>query len=245
LGAGIGVYGGSGTGTGVYGVSGGDGVKGECTSNQHAGVSGINNSGGPGVYGSSSHLDGVQGWSQSNANAGVSARNTAGGIGVWAQATTAGYFDGDVKVTGDVILVNQIGSDCAEDFDAVDDPDAICPGTVMVIGDDGKVTVSAEAYDTRVAGVISGAGSYRPAIVLQRIDCGRPRATIALAGKVFCKVDATLSPILAGDLLTTSPTRGHAMKVLDRSRALGAIVGKALTCIDDGLAIIPIMVSLR
>lgn len=62
---------------------------------------------------------------------------------------------------------------------------------------------------------------------------------------MFCKVDATLGPILAGDLLTTSPTPGHAMKVLDRSRALGAIVGKALASIDVGRAIIPIMVSLR
>ena len=148
-------------------------------------------------------------------------------------------------MTGDVVLVNQTGSDCAEDFDVVDDPDAICPGTVMVIGEGGRLAISAEAYDSRVAGVISGAGGYRPAIVLQRIDFGGPRATIALGGKVFCKVDATLGPILAGDLLTTSPTPGHAMKVLDRSRALGAIVGKALASIDVGRAIIPIMVSLR
>jgi hypothetical protein len=246
-GTGVGVRGTcNGAGAGVLGTSsGGDGVHGESQSNAHAGVSGINNSGGMGVFGSSSHLDGVQGWSQSHANAGVSARNTAGGYGVWAQATTAGYFDGDVKVTGDVLLVNQAGSDCAEDFDVVDDPDATCPGNVMVIGDDGKLAVCAEAYDSRVAGVISGAGGYRPAIVLQRIDSGRPRATIALGGKVYCKVDATLGPIGAGDLLTTSPTRGHAMKVLDKSRALGAIVGKALASIIDGRAMIPIMVSLR
>ena len=32
----------------------------------------------------------------------------------------------------------------------------------------------------------------------------------------------------AGDLLATSPTPGHAMKVADRSRAPEAIVGKAL-----------------
>jgi hypothetical protein len=109
---------GQGPGGGVVGTSdGADGIHGETKSNQHAGVSGINNSGGqagrggPGVYGSSSNLDGVQGWSQSSQNAGVSARNTAGGYGVWAQAKTAGYFEGDGNFA--------IQAVCASDVDAI------------------------------------------------------------------------------------------------------------------------------
>jgi len=50
---------------------------------------------------------------------------------------------------------------------------------------------------------------------------------------------------MAGDLLTTSATQGHAMRVSDRSRALGAIIGKALAALDAGSGLIPILVSPR
>jgi protein gp37 len=64
-------------------------------------------------------------------------------------------------------------------------------------------------------------------------------------GKAFCKVDATFGSIAAGDLLTTSATRGYAMKVSDINQALGAIIGKALARFEGGRGIIPMMVSLR
>jgi hypothetical protein len=62
---------------------------------------------------------------------------------------------------------------------------------------------------------------------------------------VLCKVDASFGSILAGDLLTTSPTSGHAMKVSDRARAMGALVGKALNGLEAGRALIPILVAPR
>ena len=104
---------------------------------------------------------------------------------------------------GDIILRN---ADCAEEFDLAAD-DAL-PGTVVVIGDDGRLHPSATAYDRRVAGVISGAGACRPGIVLDRNPSTSPRGAVALIGKVFCKVDAAYGAIEVGDLLTTSPTRG-------------------------------------
>jgi hypothetical protein len=61
-------------------------------------------------------------------------------------------------------------------------------------------------------------------------------------GKVYCKVDADLAPIVAGDLLTSSPTPGHAMRVIDRSRAYGAVVGKALSSLARGEDLIPVHV---
>src|SRR5262249_47564059 len=70
--------------------------------------------------------------------------------------------NGNIVTNGDISLTNV---DCAEDFD-VEDPHAIEPGTVMIVGDAGRLHLSQEAYDTRVAGVISGAGDYRPAIIL-------------------------------------------------------------------------------
>ena len=57
------------------------------------------------------------------------------------------------------------------------------------------------AYDKRVAGVISGAGDYRPGIVLDRQPSSNKRTAIAISGKVYCKVDAQHGAIEVGDLL--------------------------------------------
>jgi hypothetical protein len=64
-------------------------------------------------------------------------------------------------------------------------------------------------------------------------------------GKVYCKVDARLDPIEVGDLLTTSATSGHARKASDRSRALGAVLGKALRALPGGVDLIPVLVALQ
>ena len=149
--------------------------------------------------------------------------------------------NGDLRVNGDIILAN---ADCAEQFDIADIP-AAEPGTVMVLGEEGALEVSTEAYDKRVAGVISGAGDYRPGIVLDSRESGSARRPVALLGKVFCKVDAQFGEIEIGDLLTTSSTPGHAMKTSDQSRAFGSVIGKALRRLKSGQALIPILVTLQ
>jgi hypothetical protein len=260
----IGVLGESAAGVGVLGVSygqdaSGNGVQGVSSSPQASGVWGNNTGAGVGVSGSSTGLtatsNGVQGSSASPNASGVWGNNTGGGvgvagssatgIGVSATGTPAGYFQGDVKVTGDVILVNSSSGDVSEDFDVEDGSTDMEPGTVLVIGSTGKLCVSSDPYDTRVAGVVSGAGGLKPAIVLQRIESCQARSPIALIGKAFCKVDASFARIAAGDLLTTSSTPGHAMKVLDPRRATGAILGKALHGFMDGQGLIPILISTR
>ncbi len=142
---------------------------------------------------------------------------------------------------GDVILSS---ADCAEEFD-ISSAEAIEPGTVMVLGEDGALHPSDLAYDKHVAGVISGAGDYKPGIILDRQDTDRTRQPIALLGKVYCKADAQHGPIAAGDLLTTSPTPGHAMKADDPLRAFGATIGKALRPLKEGQGVIPILIVLR
>ena len=57
---------------------------------------------------------------------------------------------------------------------------------------------------------------------------------VALAGRVYCNVDAGEHGIEPGDLLTTSSTPGHAMKAEDRRRAHGAILGKAMEPLKRG-----------
>jgi hypothetical protein len=71
------------------------------------------------------------------------------------------------------------------------------------------------------------------------------RSPVALMGKVYCKVDADVGPIAVGDLLTTSNTPGHAMRVADPTQGLGCIIGKALRPLAEGKGLIPILVALQ
>ena len=142
---------------------------------------------------------------------------------------------------GDVVL-NQ--ADCAEEFDVSQDA-SIEPGTVVVFDEEGKLRPSDAPYDHKVAGVVSGAGDFRPAIILDKNDQRAGRLPVSLTGKVFCKVDARYAEINVGDLLTTSPTLGHAMKALDSARAFGAVIGKAMRPLRAGQALIPILIALQ
>jgi hypothetical protein len=143
---------------------------------------------------------------------------------------------------GDVLLE---GADCAEDFDVAGEqlPE---PGTVMVIDDEsGALRESSDAYDKKVAGIVSGAGEYRHGLVLDKRSSDEGRVPVALMGKVYCKVDAQYSPIEVGDLLTTSPTPGHAMKATEPAKGFGAIIGKALKKFEGRQGLIPILVALQ
>ena len=144
-------------------------------------------------------------------------------------------LEGDIKLWG---------ADCAENFD-IAVSDKIVPGTVMVIDDEERLRPSENSYDTKVAGVVSGAKDLRPGIILGSEPSKGNRVPIALSGKVYCKVDAQIHAIGVGDLLTTSYTFGHAMKATDPMKAYGAVIGKALRPLHDGKGLIPILVSLH
>jgi hypothetical protein len=148
---------------------------------------------------------------------------------------------GNITVAGDIKLT---GADCAEEF-AVKDERSLQPGAVLIIGDDEELEPCAEAYDTRVAGVVSGGAEHRPGIILGSESPDASRAVVALAGKVYCRVDATSAPVEAGDLLTTSSSSGHAMKADDPQKSCGAVIGKALRALPGGAGLIPILVALQ
>ena len=165
----------------------------------------------------------------------------------------AGGFDGNVSVTGNVTVTGTVsasdvtiaGQDFAEDFD-IATTTQLEPGTVVVFDGDGAISQCTQPYNKRAAGVISGAGNYRPGVVLGRVGAqGKGKAPVALMGRVFCKVDASYSPIEVGDMLTTSPTSGFAMRASDPSKAFGAVIGKALAAVDEGCELIPILVTLQ
>jgi hypothetical protein len=152
--------------------------------------------------------------------------------------STAIHLDG---AAGDIVLGN---ADCAEEFNLTDDDD-VEPGDVVVLTDGRAVRRSTTAFDKRVVGIVSGAGSTRPGIVLGHKLGANRRLPVAVTGKVFCKVDAYYGPLETGDLLTTSGTPGHAMTATDPIRAFGTTIGKALAPLDEGVGLVPVLVGLR
>jgi hypothetical protein len=58
-------------------------------------------------------------------------------------------------------------------------------------------------------------------------------------------VDAAFGAIEVGDLLTTSPTPGHAMKATDQLKAFGSVIGKAMRPLESGRGLIPILIALQ
>jgi hypothetical protein len=231
----------------VFGTSAlGEGVIGESRSPDRAGV-----------WGRGTAWSGVVGTSVDQTGAtGVSERF----VGIWAETKTqdhpallakgpglAGRFEGNVEVTGDLFLT---GADVAEQFDVAEPSDsgpaAVEPGTVVVLDDAGALSPCTQAYDTRVAGVVSGAGDRVPALVLDRAEGAgaHRRRPVAVVGKVWCRANASREPIRVGDLLTTSATHGHAMRAVDRDSAFGAVLGKALTPLTSGAGLVLVLVGL-
>jgi hypothetical protein len=230
-------------GAGVYGfnsTSGAGGVQGDSTNKKSHGVIGTNYGGGIGVAGISEAANGVGLYGKGSALAGKFDGNVEVNGNINAGGDIAA---GNITVTGDIQLIH---ADCAENFDIVQsDSTPIDSGTVMVIESEETLRVCSKAYDKRVAGVVSGAGKYKPAMILDSRETDRNRLPVALIGKVLCKVDASFGEIKVGDLLTTSPTPGHAMKVEDNSKGFGTVLGKALADFDDGKGLIPILVALQ
>jgi hypothetical protein len=231
----------SGIAIGAYGQSDHHGVVGIANTQGGFGVYGGSVGGiGTGVMGETSGAFGVLGRAGTAAGTGVRGENVHGGL--------AGEFIGNVDVHGVITMKDNgdiILADCAEGFQLASNCKAPAPGTVMVIEETGAIAPCNTPYDTRVVGVVSGAGSYRPAIVLDAGNASEGRTALSLVGKVYCMVDATFAAIHVGDLLTTSTNPGHAMKATDPARTHGAIIGKALRALEEGSGLIPMLVALQ
>jgi len=144
------------------------------------------------------------------------------------------------------ILTITGGSDLAEPFVMTNNIE-IPKGALVVIDDQnpGKLKISDQPYDTRVAGIISGAGGVNPGLTLTQKGVFDGGQNVAIGGRVYCLADASLGAINPGDLLTTSAIPGHAMKASDRDRAYGAVIGKAMTALDEGRGLVLVLVNLQ
>jgi len=258
--SGNGVHGISGSGNGVtgastsaagvdghsatnYGIRGrsdsNNGVTGWTGTSTHGEISGVfgHSTEGTGVTGRSTNYNGMKAITQSKDHAALAAGNEGRGPAIYAQGGTDGIsavFRGNVRLqsldSGATIIELGEGLDYAEGFDVAADA-GLGPGAVLVIDTEhpGQLTLSRTAYDRKVAGIVAGAAGLGSGV---RLGADGYDQDVALAGRVYCNVDATYGAIAAGDLLTTSPTPGYAMKVADHAKAQGAILGKAM----DGLA---------
>ncbi|MEL6717961.1 MAG: hypothetical protein AAFP82_04540 [Bacteroidota bacterium] len=142
------------------------------------------------------------------------------------------------------------GADLAERFtvNSIDDDSKVVPGTVVAIDREnpGELTISNQAYDRAVAGIVSGAKGINTAMLLgQKGTIADGDVAVAITGRVYCKVDASYGAIQVGDLLTTSDTAGHAMKVNNYEEAQGAIIGKAMTALEEGQGMILVLISMQ
>ena len=121
------------------------------------------------------------------------------------------------------------------------------PGTVVVIDPDnaGALKTSADAYDYKVAGVVSGARGINPGIHLGQRTVMDGDTKVAMTGRVYVKCSTENGPIRPGDRLTTSWTAGHAMRATDRMRSDGAVIGKAMSVLDEGSGLVLVLVNLQ
>lgn len=161
-------------------------------------------------------------------------------------------LDGEFGAAGDsgriITPVLQItgGADLSEEFDIAGDFE---PGMVVCIDEHnpGKLIKSTSAYDAKVAGVVAGAGGVKPGLIMaqKNKDEVDGKNSVALTGRVYCWVDASFGEIKPGDMLTTSSTPGHAMKVSDHSKANGAVIGKAMQPLKSGKGLVLVLVNLQ
>ena len=117
------------------------------------------------------------------------------------------------------------------------------PGTVVSFGGEEEITESTNAIDRRVAGIVS----TDPAYLMNSTLEGDNTTTLALSGRVPCKVTGVTSK---GDLMVTSDIAGHAKAWIPWGDyidpPMGTVIGKALeNKTDEGLGVIEVVVGVR
>jgi len=245
---------------GVNGLPGGTGVYGESASATGTGVYGANTGGGEAGH--------FQGAVTVNGTLTTLALTVSGAGGEQAYLGGDG-FGGDVQIGSlnpaimSVACYNAAnnsymhlscssltiegGADLAEPFQITLTDNEILQGAVVVIDEEnpGHLKMSDRPYDTRVAGVVSGANGINPGIQMQQQGLLEGGNNVALTGRVYVQAEASDGAIRPGDLLTSSSVPGHAMKAADHGKAQGAILGKAMSALKEGKGMVLVLVTLQ
>lgn len=208
----------------------------------------INSSGGLCIAGDCktawSQITGSSQWTTSGSTINYAGGNV--GIGT-ASPTHKLDVTGNVRVTGDINVSGNIAAKYQDVAEWVDSSQELAAGTVVVLDTTkaNQVIAATQAYDSRVAGVIS----LQPGLILG--EAGEGRVLVATTGRVKVKVDATNGPIQIGDLLVTSEREGMAMKSAPveiggvRIHRPGTLIGKALEPLAKGTGEILVLLSMQ
>lgn len=205
------------------------------------------------LTGGVSTTGGIYSWFQSRNRQSASfydiALNPLGGnVGI---GTAPGSYkldvNGNTNITGNVTVTGNIAARYQDIAEWVPTSQKLTPGTVVVLDAEhgSDVVASSQAYDTKVAGVVS----TKPGLALG--ESGENRVLVATTGRVRVKVDATHAPIRVGDLLVTSTSTGYAMKsepIVINGRSFhspGTLIGKALEPLEKGTGEIMVLLSLQ
>ncbi len=153
---------------------------------------------------------------------------------------------GDARVITDELQING-GADLAEMFDITNNEDQIIPGMLVSIDpkNAGKLKITHQAFDQKIAGIIAGANGIKPGILMGQDGTEAfGDQLVTLNGRTYVRANNSGGTIKIGDLLTSSNVQGEAMRVKNRKKAQGAIIGKAMTEIDES-GFVLILVNLQ
>jgi hypothetical protein len=208
------------------------GISGIATDRTHntAGVRGVN-------------------YSSNNDGAAILADNDGGSGGNLFLGRNLLTHEFRVDTSGNVFATQYItgGADFAESFAVVGTRSLYEAGDLLVIDDksDRRLSLASEPYSSLVAGIFA----TKPGVLATPHHMDDPELAkeipLAVVGIVPCKVTAENGAIRRGDLLVTSSIAGYAMKGTDRTRMLGAVVGKALEPLASGKGTIQVLVTLQ
>jgi hypothetical protein len=163
----------------------------------------------------------------------------------------------NLYVGGKIDVVGTVDPVIGERFEVHPDGEYEVGDLLVIDPDSPYLVLSTAANDTKVIGVVGPSVDYRDGelmvIVLgyhgakpdESLDADSTRTVARI------KVDASQGAIKRGDLLTTSPTPGHAMKAQPvdvggvEIHRPGTIIGKALESLDSGQGLIEAFIALQ
>ncbi len=175
-------------------------------------------------------------------NGGTDANGTGGGDFITALNEGEGDTQFRVLTSGEVrsdVGFNTPAADFAEMLPAAP---GLGPGDVLIIGQDGKLALSTQPYQTSIVGVYSTKPGFVGGQPMEGdLDGHIP---LAIVGIVPVKVSAENGPIHPGDLLVASSTPGHAMKA-GPNPPIGTVIGKAMESLRESQGVIQMLVTLQ
>ena len=154
---------------------------------------------------------------------------------------------GDARIITDEVEITG-GSDLAELFEITNHEEEVEAGYLVSLDPaaPGKLKISNEPYDKKVAGIVSGANGIKPGILMgQDNTMATGDDLVTLSGRTYVRANTSNGSISIGDMITTSPIAGEAMKATSKRKSRGAVIGKAMPELEDGEGFILVLVNLQ